>query len=145
MNRLIILMVVLMAGAASGAQSVVQYINTDSVRTMAAIRLCSNPLDGDETCIDLSAPCAPLATCSVVYDLAPGVYTLRSMGAEEGGEWSVPSNVLSVIAVPDPAESAAIACLADDVCRSDFDGDGIIGASDFARWFSAWRNSVPSD
>lgn len=83
----------------------------------------------------VAAPCAPLATCSVVIDLPVGRSSVTAE-ATAGGAWSTTSNALSVLVPPAPAQ-----CLAQAACRFDADRDGVVSGSDFGAFVKAFNST----
>lgn len=84
----------------------------------------------------VAAPCAPLATCSVVIDVPLGPQTITAEATDDGARWSAKSNALERMIAPPPAE-----CLALDACRFDPNVDGAVTVSDFGRFLKALGSS----
>lgn len=83
----------------------------------------------------VAAPCAPLATCSVVIDVPIGKQTVTAE-ATAGGAWSATSNALAVLIPPPPSQ-----CLAQAPCRFDADLDGTVSGTDFRAFVAAFGAS----
>lgn len=84
----------------------------------------------------VAAPCAPLATCSVVIDVPIGPRTITAEATADGAVWSARSNALEKLIAPAPAE-----CLALVACRFDADGDGFVTGSDFSVLLGAFGST----
>jgi hypothetical protein len=82
--------------------------------------------------------CAPGATCSVVLDIPFGSRVVSGR-AMSGSLRSEPSNEITVLVLPTPAE-----CLAIPACRHDADQNGTVTVSDFGSFLGTMgRSWVP--
>lgn len=140
MNRtLLAAALCLVAGSASADPYEVRFRNSDPVRTMHALRIHMQDAEGWIVVTEIAADCAPLALCSAEVSLLPGHYLAHLEGRGDVGSWSIASNVEEVTAAPNPA----VACMApgNEACRSDYDGDGEVTASDFGTFLGVYGRS----
>jgi hypothetical protein len=95
----------------------------------------------------IASVCGPGVTCSFVDDLPVGTNVITLQQAIlAAGPWSDVSNAVTYVFMkppPDPAAAAALACVASDWCRSDYDNSGTITGLDFGHFLAVFGKPKP--
>lgn len=119
-------------GTARAVEAEVRYQNAATV-TLTRLRVIQGG-----TVTEYPVSCAPGATCTLRADLRHGLADTKLEGQAAGTLWSLPSNVVPYRAV-DPK-----LCLADPVCRGDYDADGVSTVADFRVFLGSLGKKWPA-